>query len=135
MKVVKMQFCGREPERRTFLKQIRVAVMDLTGEIMTLDALIDEIAKNIFDHAGGLGSLVIEPKNGSFEFTIKDQGQKEYDFEFCSRGSRLAGNGVNYGAGLSIIKDLAQCLSIDLQIDTSKGFSYSGIYTPRKVAS
>jgi len=132
LKTLEMRFDGTVTDRREFLKQIRSAVMGLTGEMMTLDALINEIAKNIFDHAHGLGSLVIKPVDGSFEFQIKDDGQKDHDFEHCSAHPRLAGSGVNFGVGLRTIRELAQSLGVDLQIDPSKGFSYSGIYIPRK---
>lgn len=131
-KTLEMRFDGTTADRKKFLKRIRAAVMKLTGEIMTLDALINEIAKNIFDHAHGLGYLVIKRREGSFEFEIKDEGQEGHDFEHCSTHSRLAGNGVNFGIGLRTIRDLAQSLGIDLQINSSKGFSYSGVYIPRK---
>ncbi|MFA6602035.1 MAG: ATP-binding protein [Candidatus Paceibacterota bacterium] len=130
-KTLEMRFDGTVTDRREFLERIRASVTGLTGEIMTLDALINEIAKNIFDHAHGMGSLVIELKNGAFEFEIKDNGEETHDFESCSNHSRLAGNGVNFGTGLRIIRDLAQSLGVDLQIDTSKGFSYSGTYVPQ----
>lgn len=132
LKSLEMRFDGTVTDRREFLRQIRLAVMALTGERMTLDALVIEIAKNIFDHAHGLGSLVINLVDGSFEFHIKDDGQENHDFEHCSAHSKLAGNGVNFGTGLRIILEIAESLGIDLQIDSSKGFSYSGIYVPRK---
>lgn len=125
-----MIFDGAETDRRDFINKIRAQVTGFTKEQMKLDALIVEIGKNIFDHAGGLGLLTIEEKNGSFVFEIHDEGKQEYDFEFCWNNSRLAGNGINFGTGLRIIFSLAKTLAIDLNVDTRKGFSYSGIYTP-----
>jgi hypothetical protein len=89
---LKMYFDGTMTDRREFLRLIREAVAEFTGERMTLDALIVEIAKNIFDHAHGLGSLVIKRKGDSFEFEIKDEGQENHDFEKCSTNSTLVGN-------------------------------------------
>lgn len=103
--------------------------MELTGEMMTLDALIHEIAKNIYDHAGGTGELTIEEiEPDVFSFSIRDCGTITYEFEKCIGRSTKAGNGVNCGVGLRIIRDHAAFLDIDLKIDTSKGFSYSGTY-------
>ncbi len=129
-KTLEMRFDGTVTDRKEFLKQIRAAVTELTGERMTLDVLINEIVKNIFDHAHGLGHLVIRSKEGSFEFEIKDDGQGSHNYENCSVDFRLIDNGINFGIGLKTIRDLAQSLNIDLKIDTSKGFSYSGIYFP-----
>ena len=128
---LEMRFDGTTTDRKEFLRRIRTAVIELTGERMTLDALINEIAKNIFDHAHGLGSLIIKNQNGAFEFEIKDDGESAYDFETCSTCSRLVGNGVNFGIGLKTICELARDLDIDLCINTSKGFSYSGVYVPQ----
>jgi anti-sigma regulatory factor (Ser/Thr protein kinase) len=128
--MLEMTFDGSDADRQHFLDCIREAVMLYTGELMKLDALLNEIAKNIFDHAGGRGYLQIDSvEEDSFYFLIRDEGTESFDFETCStQGSRLAGNGINYGTGLSCIKDIAEGLNIDLIIDTTKGFSYSGVY-------
>ncbi len=131
---LEIRFDGAISDRQEFIKRIRCAVVPFTGESMSLDALLIEIAKNIFDHAHGLGSLVIVSKAGSFEFVIQDEGDAAFDYEHCSKNSTRAGNGVNYGIGLGIIKDIAETLGIELMIDTSKGFSYSGVYTPKQTA-
>ena len=128
--ILVLKFDGKEPDRRSFLSQIRKSVMSFTGETMTLDALVNEIAKNIFDHAQGKGSLLIRLKNGQFEFVIKDDGQDSYEFEKYRGKSKLAGNGTNFGIGLDMILDLAKGLNIELKIDTTKGFTYSGVYKP-----
>jgi anti-sigma regulatory factor (Ser/Thr protein kinase) len=127
-----MKFQGDMPERNEFLRWVRHAVMELTSEVMTLDALIQEIAKNIFDHAEGKGSLRIVLKDGSCEFEIKDEGQEAHDLRACMGHSRLAGNGINRGVGLEMIADMALAFGIDLRVDASKGFCYSGIYTLEK---
>lgn len=134
IQTLKMRFDGTMTNRAEFLKRIRIAVMGLTGESMTLDALIIEIAKNIFDHAHGLGSLVITSNNGTFEFEIKDDGGGVHNYESCSNRSTLMGNGVNFGIGLEIIPQLAQSLGINLCVNASNGLSYSGIYVARKCA-
>lgn len=126
--VLRMNFDGELRDRDTFLSQIRSAVMKVTGERMTLDALINEIAKNIFDHADGKGSLVIYREGDSFEFVIRDCGKESYNFNKCIKHSTLVGNETNFGIGLRMIQDYAEGLGIKLSIDTSEGFSYSGIY-------
>jgi hypothetical protein len=126
--VLRMNFDGGLRDRQVFLNQIRSAVMKVTGEKMTLDALINEIAKNIFDHADGKGSLVICREDDLFDFVIKDCGKKSYNFEKSKNHSTLVGNGINCGIGLGMIQDYAEDLGIKLNIDTSEGFSYSGVY-------
>jgi anti-sigma regulatory factor (Ser/Thr protein kinase) len=127
--MLEMTFDGSDTDRQHFLHRIREAVMAYTGERMTLDALINEIAKNIFDHAEGRGYLRITKQGNDFHFLIKDEGTESFDFKTCStQGSRLAGNGVNHGIGLDCITGIAEGLRIDLIIDTTKGFSYSGVY-------
>ncbi len=128
--VLKMELSGNLG-RQAFLHQIRAKVMYATGEL-GLGYLINEIAKNIYDHAEGKGYLEIIPEGDSFKFLIKDHGEKTFDFEFCKRNSTKAGNGINFGTGLECIGDYADSLGIELHIDTSKGFSYSGIYTPNR---
>ena len=125
-----MTFRGDEPNRTLFLKKIRDAVIGLTGETMTLDALINEIAKNIWDHAHGIGSLsIVSKEDVSFEFEIKDGGTEAFFFQACINNSRLAGRSkVNKGTGLEMILDYAEVLEIRLKIDTHAGFAYSGVY-------
>lgn len=133
--VLKLQFDGTITDRSQFLHEIRDLVTKFTKEIMTLDAVINEIVKNIFDHADGRGSLVIRRLKGGFlEFHIQDEGKETHDFEYCRTHSRLAGKtGHNYGIGLDMITDLAGGLGIHLKVDTCRGFSYSGVYTPRNI--
>jgi anti-sigma regulatory factor (Ser/Thr protein kinase) len=127
-----MVFDGSAKNRELFLNTIRVAVSDYTGEMMTLDYLMRELAKNIFDHAEGKGKMVIMRRGGSFEFEIKDEGTEAFDYEYCMQHSRLSGNGKNYGIGLRLTREFAKHFSIDMHVDTSKGFRYWGVYTPRR---
>lgn len=129
--VLEMTFYGTPKSRILFLRRIRDRVTKLTGEVMTLDALIIEVAKNIFDHARGCGALRIQAHGTSFVFEIHDNGTEAYDFEFCRANPSDLQNDINCGIGLGMILDLAQSLSIDLKIDTSKGFAYSGTYTKK----
>lgn len=125
-RTLELRFRGGIRDRQTFLLRIRDAVTKFTGEQLFLDALINEIAKNIFDHARGRGSLAIRARGDSFKFVIKDDGDGAHDFEHCLKHSALAGNGINYGKGLRAILDMAESLRIELRVETSKGFSYSG---------
>jgi len=126
--VLRINFDGVIRDRGVFLSCIRSAVTKVTGERMTLDALINEIAKNIFDHAEGKGFLVISKEGDLFKFVIGDCGKKSYNFNKCINHSTLVGNGVNHGIGLGMIQDYAEDLGIKLDVDTSKGFCYSGFY-------
>lgn len=128
--VLTMRFDGTVQNRREFLRRIRVIIIDLVGSTSVFDALINEIAKNIYDHAHGLGSLVIEILDGSFNFEVMDDGKISHNYEYCRNNSTLKGNLTNCGIGLGIIKDLAESEEIDLRIDTSRGFLYSGTFTP-----
>ncbi len=131
-KSIAMEFCGIAVKRNIFLKETHIAISKLMGHEIMFIHLIHEIAKNIYDHAKGKGSLIITQKDNSFEFEIKDNGQESYDFNLCKNNSRLIGNEINFGIGLFLITEIAKSLKIDLKIDTSKGFRYSGIYTPKK---
>lgn len=127
-----IQFDNSIQERDVFLGNTRRTVVNFMNEKMRLDALIHEIAKNIYDHAGGRGTLRIEKEANKFDFCIKDEGVEAFDREFCKNHSRLAGNGINFGIGLKLIEDLAMILHIDLVVNISSGFSYSGIYIQEK---
>lgn len=133
--VLTMRFDGTVQDRQKFLKRIRLVIIDLVGSVSALDILINEIAKNIFDHAHGLGSLVIEILDDSYEFEIMDDGVMPYDFEHCKKNSTAVGNGTNCGFGLGIITTIPRDGEIDLRIDTSRGFRYSGTFTPIKKRS
>lgn len=115
-----LDFDGSEQNRDVFLKQIRTKIMCFTAERMRLDALIHEIAKNVFDHAGGKGKLVITQENDFFHFTIYDYGP-----EARPRTE------VNFGIGKSIIEDLAKAFDIELHVETTAGIRYSGTYIRR----
>ena len=130
--VLHITFDDTIDDRDNFLQSIRNPVMGFTKEKMRLDALIKEIAKNIYDHANGRGSLAIAKKANVFEFYIKDEGTESFDIESCKKDRQPTKNGINFGIGLGLIKDLAEALDIDLIVDTSKGFCYKGTYTSKK---
>lgn len=122
-----------DAKRQAALTRVRDDVFKFTGRRMALDALCAEILKNIIDHANGRGSLVIVFTNGAFEFTMRDESTESFNLETCRKGSRFAGdptNTTNHGAGLGIIDDIAATYHIQLVIDTSRGFCYSGVYRP-----
>lgn len=128
---LKIEFTGCDCDRAVFLCNTRMAVMDFIGERMTLDAIIHEIVKNIYDHADGRGVLEIRREDDLFHFQVSDHGHSPHDFEVCFYNSRKAGNGVNHGIGLGVIMHLAHDLDMQLSVDTSRGFSYSGTYRRR----
>jgi len=130
-----MYFRRKVGDRDAFLNNVRAHVIMMTEEMITeesdtFDTLIVEMAKNIFDHAHSQGHLIIRRNGSVLEFEIKDDGTEAHDFESCAIYSVSAGNGINYGAGLETIRDIAFVLRINLEIDTSRGFCYRGSYIP-----
>lgn len=91
--------------------------------------LVMEIAKNIYDHAGGEGYALFIKTEKNILFRMSDFGEGSYDLEsIASNSSSKAGNGINYGMGLLCIKNCAKAANIELCISTKKGFSYKGNY-------
>ncbi|MEI7480487.1 MAG: hypothetical protein WCJ59_02560 [bacterium] len=132
-----MIFTGTDVKRSVFLREIHYRVMEYVDHYgMGINSLLVEIAKNIYDHANGRGSLTITPQDDeTYLFEIWDEGTGGYDFEEIIRSekSRLKGNGVNCGAGLTQIQDYADTFTTSFKIDTTKGFRYSGTYDPKKL--
>jgi hypothetical protein len=128
--IFQLHFDGLEKDRGRFLLKVRRGVYEFTDGDTGFCILMMEIAKNIFDHAGGKGSLTLMRVGKMFEFEIKDEGTQSHDYEKCRGQSSLRGNGINFGVGLDAIPDMAKTLGIDLKIDCSRGFCYSGTYTP-----
>lgn len=88
-----------------------------------------EIAKNIYDHAGGEGYALFVKTEKNIFFRISDFGEGSYDLEsIVVDSSSRATNGINHGTGLLCIKNSAKTAKIELRISTKKGFSYKGNY-------
>ncbi|MBP6858096.1 MAG: ATP-binding protein [Candidatus Pacebacteria bacterium] len=123
-----IKFDNNIKDRDEFLQKVRMPVINFTKETMRLDALIHEILKNIYDHAEGKGSLYISKAGNEFEFYISDEGTELFDIKSCIQNWQPKNKDVNFGIGLNLINQLADSLNIKLIIETSKGFSYRGIY-------
>lgn len=129
-----LELDGKDVEREVFIRFANNSIRKWIGERMFLDAMLREWVKNIWDHVEDKrGSLVLERlPDGRIRFEASDSWTKSFDFKYCQTHSRLAGSGVNGGTGLNSIVASAEWLEIDeLKIDSSCGFRYSGIYTPR----
>ena len=90
-----------------------------------------EIAKNIYDHAGGNGVATFLLSDHAIHFFIRDYGIETFNLDSIRKsGSSLAGNGVNYGVGIAggAIESIARGLKIGLRINTSRGFAFRGRY-------
>jgi len=86
-----------------------------------------EIVKNIYDHADGFGEATFEKKDDFLKFEIKDYGAKSYDLEALKTGGTTKDTKYNKGIGLKMmIPAMAESLGIDLKIDSSHGFTYTG---------
>jgi hypothetical protein len=124
---------GRIKDRHRFLDQITEPIDALVhGRIHanTMLMFFREILKNIYDHAGGTGEMTLEETKRGIDFKIKDFGREAYQLDaHKTMPSSKAGNGVNFGVGLSLINGMAKDLKIiDFRVDCSRGFTYSGVY-------
>ncbi|MEI8339201.1 MAG: hypothetical protein WCF94_00880 [bacterium] len=134
-----LAFTGKEKSREAFRAGAYDPVIEFVGtsdtQLNGLIMFVNEIVKNIWDHADGKGGLkMVELENGDISFEIWDDGQEAYDLKLIGkRRSRLVGNGINFGIGLEMIPDFAKCLSVsDFKMDASKGFRYSWVYKPTR---
>lgn len=106
-------------------------------QLIAFIMLLNEIVKNIYDHADGQGEVTVVRDGDVLSFTARDFGTKSFDLtEIRARGSTKAGNGMNFGIGVcrGLIEQLAHSVGMTgagLSLDTSKGFSYSGSFTLR----
>ncbi len=132
MRELHIEFKGNGTPRNQFVREILVELLAYFGDSNNaLIQLVLEIIKNNWDHAEGKGSLAVTERSpGTFEFRVTDGGTAPVDLEIACRGSTKAGNGTNYGIGMGMIKDLgAMTCFTDFKIDTTAGFTYSGIFT------
>lgn len=96
---------------------------DANGLVMFFLAMVE----NISDHAGGIGSVMIKHTSNGFEFDIQDGGTESHDFDLLIGNSTKAGNGINFGNGLRFLMENAQLFGITLNVDTTRGFHYTGV--------
>lgn len=126
----KREISDRTAFRREFLKAVIAKTGHLPGWNGFAQMLL-EIAKNIFDHAGGDGICQITVVDTVVAFYIADFGKGSYDLKDVARkGSSKAGNGINYGVGICQggIREMARSLNIDLILRTDRGFRYAGVW-------
>jgi len=133
MKTKRLVFKGNEISRNAFLDNFIAENVNFFGVDINHSflLLLVEIAKNIYDHANGKGELVFLMDGDEVDFVIRDYGTKKYWLFWVKLfGSTKSGNGINFGKGLSggMIERCAKDLGIDLKIDTTSGFCYSGKY-------
>lgn len=131
--ILQLNFNGRSIPRDEFIRKMRLAVSQFVDEHPNnpLAMLVTEIAKNIYDHADGIGSLkLFWKRKGACQFEVSDHLATAFDFDQCMAHSVLAGtNDVNFGLGLGIIKTISSMQNFeDFTIDTSAGFKYQGTY-------
>ncbi len=94
--------------------------------------LLQDMIKNIYDHAQGKGRLEVVLEGDRLSFLVRDYVLKSYDWaEIKKHGSTkayLPGNTVNYDQGIrgNLITGPVEDLNCKLEIDTSAGFTYVG---------
>ena len=127
-----MDIDGNGKSRDKFLKEIRKALRSFLGyENRELIMVLSEMVKNIYDHTDEKkGALRIEKYPDLINFSLRDQGTEEFLWGDCIRKSTKAGNGINFGVGLRSIEDISCHIGLKLEIDTSKGFAYTGSFRP-----
>jgi len=132
MRELKIVFEGNNISRKDFLQNFTNSTIVFVGEKHTgFVMLLREILKNIYDHADGLGQITLVNDNDSICFDIFDFGTESFNLMQIKAGtSTKSGNGINFGSGIigGMIEDYASALKIELEIDTSNGFRYKGIY-------
>ncbi|MBU4536428.1 hypothetical protein KJ603_00105 [Patescibacteria group bacterium] len=130
-----MTFNSHKKDRSFFLHTMVVFLREtLTYDHRELITLIIEILKNIHDHTNGYGQIYINKTQDFVYFKIKDFGTKNYtsDIErFSQIGFTTKSNIVNRGCGLGLIARInseEDKIGVNLKLDTSSGFKYTGKY-------
>ena len=124
MPSLKVELSAKNKTREIFLREIKVVTIAFTREIMTLDAMFKEIAKNIYDHNYGNGYLILNKIGKYVEFEIGNRATS-----LSAAASRpVTGERINFGDGLRSIPQIAMSLGIKLKIDIPGGYIYSGTY-------
>ena len=122
MSKLEMIFEGSDTSRDKFCQQILMIIRFFLGQNLNgLYMLFLEIFRNIYDHANGIGKIILIKNTNSIRFVI-------FDFGEGNELTKIRNDKVNFGAGISMIKDIAETLGIELKIDTSKGLCYEGVY-------
>lgn len=110
---------------------IRIVGLFINSGVHTIEELLLEACKNIWDHADAQGSVTLTKlSNGAFTFIVTDGHDEPFVFDVCEGNSRLAGNGTNFGEGLGIIRRCMELNCAHATIDTTQGFRYEGIFFP-----
>lgn len=129
-----LTFDASDMPRREFLHDLTRCFIAFIHDLHDANGLVmlfNEIVKNIHDHAvKKSGYIHLRKKDGELEFEIKDFGENEHDWDVLVENgvSTKLGNKINHGIGLAMIQDMANGLHIDLNVCTSRGFKYQGIY-------
>jgi hypothetical protein len=131
-----IRFNGKSKPRNIFLRDFREQLIEFMGGLDNYSTIpfvmfCNEIVKNIYDHANGLGWGTFRREGNKIFFEIGDHGIESFDLEEIKKlGSTKIGNGINFRAGLcgDMIVDMAKTLKIKLEIITLKGFRYNGIF-------
>ena len=140
MKRKEIVFEGNDISREEFEGNFLNFFDDFLGSLETnpqhiqFYTLLWEMIKNIYDHAEGKGKVILSMQNLQVDFLVKDFGTANFDLNKIKvHGSTKLGNGINSGLGLcmGLIEDSAKGIDIDLKINTSRGFCYTGIYKLR----
>ena len=87
-----------------------------------------EAWKNIFDHAGNLGYIKIIWKENIFSFVMLDYGVKQLPLSklYISENSTKAGNDVNFGVGMKMIREMGNSMFDNFLTTATFGIKYSG---------
>ena len=98
-----------------------------------LVAILLELVKNTFDHSTGIGVLELQlpSKDMPLVAIYRDTGQP-FDLEAYSAPgvSTKAGNGVNFGLGLMVVKQGAISAKFDFSVKRTEGATEFRFSTP-----
>lgn len=124
-------FDGDDIPRDSFLASFRDKILDFLGqdEGVNFYMFFKEAIKNIYDHAEGKGECNLEKiDEKTISFEIKDYGTESYDFSFLKERGTEKKTAYNFGVGLRHVEEMGLKLGLDFNVDTSKGFKYTGKY-------
>ena len=121
-----------DPDREKFVGEARIRIHEFftawgRSDANGLAMWFAEMIENIFDHAGGSGTVMIKKLHADgFEFTVEDSGPGADDFNMLVGRTTKPDNGINFGAGLEAIEGATSALKITMTVETVGGFRYKG---------
>lgn len=123
---IPVKYADRQLALKDFSRAVKAALrqdVDRTFNHEQLMLMLLELAKNTFDHSSGIGILNMQLPAAGMPLSVNYQDTGEpFDWAACSAPglSAKAGNGVNFGLGLAIVRQGCSCTGISLTVERLK---------------